>query len=98
MRDWILGKLAKGRTIELDQLEITPVARSWVLPLPGATGGLVYNRPEAVVVRAGGSKEQRLAVPDQTRRYQLLIWTAAAALVVIIRLLTSSIVKRNRRK
>ena len=59
-----------GRPISVDDQEIVPVARSVHVQVPGVSGGLIWNRPVAVLVRAADGTEYQLPVHDVTRRVQ----------------------------
>jgi len=54
------------------------MARSFLLRLPGESGGLVWNRPVAVRVDEG-AETRLLRITDPTRRIQLGILAAGLA-------------------
>ena len=62
-----------GEPIQAGDLRITPFARSVSLRVPGFSGGLIWNRPSAVLVQSADGSEQVLPVHDTTRRQQLTI-------------------------
>ena len=51
--------------------EIVPLARSLCIQPHGFPGGLIWNRPSAVIVRTADGQERMLPVPDVTRQKQL---------------------------
>ena len=62
--------------------------RAWVveLRLPGARGGLIWNRPVSVLMRGPGRQEQVLFIPDVTRTVMigLLVLSLAGAFVFML--------------
>jgi hypothetical protein len=62
-----------GEPISVDEREIVPIARSVRVQMPLLRGGLIWNRPVAVVVRAANGQEYELPVRDVTRRAQLFV-------------------------
>ena len=69
-------KTTRGRPIRASGQLITPVARSLHLRLPFMHGGLIWNRPVAVEVRAADGTEYELPVRDVTRQVQALVLAA----------------------
>jgi hypothetical protein len=76
-----------GRPIPVDDQVIVPVARSVLVQVPGVPGGLIWNRPVSVVVRAADGTEYQLPVHDVTRRVQLLVLAIGALGSLLIWLL-----------
>jgi hypothetical protein len=64
---------AAGDPITADDIQIVPIARSVRILVPGLHGGLIWNRPVAVVFRTADGRELELPVHDVTRRWQILL-------------------------
>lgn len=70
MSKWIEWQTQKGRPLSAGDLTVTPESRALVLRWPG--GGLVWNRPVAVLLQRGDQVERRPIV-DVTRLAQWAI-------------------------
>lgn len=70
-----------GTPLRSGDLQITPVARNLRLQL-GKNLGFIWNRPSAVVVEGGGSR-QVIPVYDYTRLAQWTIWGLALAVLFV---------------
>jgi hypothetical protein len=70
-----MRRTSAGAGIEHQGRVLVPVARSFLLRPRGGRGGLVWNRPVAVLVEDPSGK-RRLSIADPTRRIQ---WTLLAA-------------------
>jgi hypothetical protein len=82
MTRWIEVRRTTGAAIVDKQgRTLTPEAQAVTLRLPGAHGGLVWNRPVAVRVQ-GPDGTVTLPVPDVTRRAQLAMLVATGLLLV----------------
>ncbi len=64
-----------GKAINIDGSTIVPIARSVYIRLPLLHGGVIWNRPIAVLVRHNDGTEYTLPVHDVTRRLQVLTLT-----------------------
>ena len=64
-------KTRAGDPVSVGDTEIVPLARSLCIQPPGFPGGLIWNRPSAVIVRTADGQERMLPVPDVTRQKQL---------------------------
>jgi hypothetical protein len=62
-----------GRPIMAGKTKITPLARVLRIQFPGFPGGLIWNRPGAIVLQAAEGEEQVLPVKDVTRQAQILL-------------------------
>lgn len=81
-----IGKAVKwqkttGETVTAHGYAVTPQAQALSVRLP--LGGIVWNRPLAVLVEQDG-RTQQIPILDVTRITQLAIWTTAFLLTVII--------------
>lgn len=85
---WITQEVHAGDPYQAGDTTITPLANVLRIQIPGLNGGLIWNRPAAVVVHSPDGAEQTLPVHDITR---LAIWALAGAglLAVILARLTS---------
>ncbi len=76
-----------GEPIEVGNLAVYPIARSYRINLPAARGGLIWNRPLAVIVEQENGERQILPIVDQTRRLQIGFWLTALLGTMMIWLL-----------
>lgn len=73
---WITLESRAGEAVQAGVRRLTPLASVVRLEIPGWQGGLVWNRPAAVLVSEPDGSEKLLAVRDTTRLAQLLILSA----------------------
>ena len=73
---WITLESRAGETVQAGSRRLTPLSRLVRVQIPGWQGGLVWNRPSAVLVTEPDGEEQQLPVRDVTRLAQLLIISA----------------------
>jgi hypothetical protein len=73
---WFEHKINAGEAMHVGNLEITPLARVMKIQLPGKHAGLIWNRPQAVVVRTPDGQENALPVIDVTR---VTVWAILGA-------------------
>ncbi len=66
-----------GAPIQSGKTRLVPISRAMILNIPGASGGLVWNRPTAVAVQMEDGPEHVLAVQDVTRQAQIALLGAA---------------------
>ncbi len=64
-----------GAPIQASGVEITPQSRLLKIQFPGLNGGLIWNRPKAVIVRTANGEEYILPIKDVTRS---VIWAMLA--------------------
>jgi hypothetical protein len=67
----IASEIRTGETQHVGDYEITPQTRVFMVKLRGQHGGLIWNRPKAVIVRTSDGEESTLPVQDVTRN---IIW------------------------
>ena len=72
-----------GSPIQAGTNRILPFSQVVRLQIPGIKGGLVWNRPVAVLVQAADGSEETLDIPDITRQAQLTFLGAALGAAVI---------------
>ncbi len=65
-----------GEPVRVGEMHIYPIARSYIVNLPAVKGGIVWNRPLAVIVEDSRGKRQIIPVHDQTRRLQVAFLAA----------------------
>ncbi len=68
-------EIRTGATRQVGDYQITPQTRVLMMRLPGQNGGLIWNRPKAVIVRTPSGDEYSLPVRDVTR---IAIWAMLA--------------------
>ncbi len=73
-----------GKAFRLNGSTIVPIARSVYIRSPLLSGGLIWNRPIAVLVRHADGSEYTLPVHDVTRRLQLFVLTVGALGALLI--------------
>ncbi len=85
---WITQEIRAGAPYQVGDHTITPLANVFRIQIPHLNGGLIWNRPAAVVVQGPDGCEQTLPVQDVTR---LAIWAlfGASLLAVTLAWLTS---------
>jgi hypothetical protein len=93
LASFIRAETKAGDPIVVGDTTVTPMARSFTLRLPGRAGGLVWNRPLAVVVQSGNGDKRTLPVLDTTRQAQLRLFGAC----LILALLTVLVQRQCRR-
>jgi hypothetical protein len=79
-----------GEPINIGDLNIYPVSRTYRFNFPGTNGGISWNRPLGVIVEDQLGNRQVLPVKDVTRRYQISILSAG----FLATLLTWLVLKR----
>ena len=89
----IVQQTSAGEPVEVNDLTVYPVARSYRVNLPGARGGIIWNRPLAVIVEDADGTRQILPVIDRTRQLQIAIFSAG----FIVTLLTWLIFRKSRK-
>jgi hypothetical protein len=62
-----------GQSIKVKNTQVRVRSQVLQLRLPMANGGLIWNRPVAVLVRTSDGHEQMLPVPDLTRIAVLIL-------------------------
>lgn len=89
----LIQETSAGEPVQVNNLTVYPVARSYRINMPGTRGGVVWNRPLAVIVEDNQGTRQVLAVIDRTRRLQIAILGAG----LVITLLTWLIFRNSRK-
>ena len=89
----LIQETSAGEPVQVNNLTVYPVARSYRINMPGARGGVVWNRPLAVIVEDNQGTRQVLTVIDRTRRLQIAILGAG----LVITLLTWLIFRNSRK-
>ena len=75
-----------GAPIQAGSLRLTPFARSVTLHVPNLPGGLIWNRPTALLVQSSDGDEKLLPIHDTTRRQQIALLGAGLIAALLIRL------------
>ncbi|MBE9473772.1 MAG: hypothetical protein IMY85_02710 [Chloroflexi bacterium] len=65
-----------GEPVNVGEVSVYPVARSYRINFPAARGGIVWNRPLAVIVEDSSGSRQIIPVQDRTRQLQIAILAA----------------------
>ncbi len=62
-----------GAPIQAGDVKLIPLAKSVKIAPPGMSGGLVWNRPAAVIVQQPDGQETVLPIQDVTRQAQIAL-------------------------
>lgn len=89
---YFVQQTSAGDPITVNDYKVYPIARSYRLNIPGINGGIIWNRPHAVIVEDSGGNRRVIPVADPTRRLQITIIAAA----LIGSLLTWLIFRKSR--
>jgi hypothetical protein len=65
-----------GAPIQAGDRRITPFNQVLMLKIPGLAGGLIWNRPHAILVQEADGTETVIPVTDITRQAQVLLLAA----------------------
>lgn len=87
----LIQQTSAGEPVQVGELRVYPIARSYRISFPAAKGGVVWNKPLAVIVEDSRGKRQIIPVHDRTRQLQVAILAAG----LIGALLTWAIFKRS---
>jgi hypothetical protein len=68
-----------GKPFKFGDNTITPFAKSLVIRIPGLPGGLVWNKPESMLVVNAQGGEEVIPVQDVTRRIE---WSLVGASLI----------------
>lgn len=66
-----------GEPVHLNQAKLVPFSQMVRITFPGGFGGIVWNRPAAVLWQSEDGEEVVIPVHDKTRRIQLSLLGAA---------------------
>jgi hypothetical protein len=75
----ISREIRTGEPLHVGDYEITPQTNVFLAKLRGRHGGLIWNRPRAVIVKTTDGEENILPVQDVTRN---IIWGMLAGALV----------------
>ena len=81
-------EIQRGEPVTAGETQVTPLTKTFMLPIPGISGGLVWNRPFAVEVRTAGGEVWSLPVPDVTRQAQIALLAMGLIGVLLIGLVS----------
>ena len=79
MANFFEYEIKGGKPFKFGENTITPFAKSLVIRIPGFTGGLVWNKPESVLVVNAQGGEEVIPIQDTTRRIE---WTLIGASLI----------------
>ena len=77
-----------GEPIEVGRSKIVPLAKVVRYQKPGWLGGVIWNRPIAVVVQTEDEEEQVIPIRDVTRIAQIAIVGSGLLVILMAWLLT----------
>ena len=75
-----------GKPIKVKDTQVRVRSQVVQLRFPFIHGGLIWNRPVAVLVRAADGQDQVLPVPDVTRNAVLMLFILSLAGTFLFRL------------
>ncbi len=81
-------EIQRGEPVVAGETQVTPLTKTFMLPIPIISGGLVWNRPFAVEVRTAGGEVWSLPVPDVTRQAQIALLAMGLIGVLLIGLVS----------
>jgi len=73
-----------GEPLHLNQAKLVPFSQLVRITFPGGYGGLVWNRPAAILWQSAEGEDVVIPVHDQTRRIQLSLFGAAIVGILIM--------------
>ena len=88
----LIQQTSAGEPVQVGEARVYPVARSYMVNLPGGRGGIAWNKPLAVIVEDSQGKRQIIPVHDRTRRLQVAILASG----LVASLLTWAIFRRSK--
>jgi len=77
-----------GDPIEVGDSKIVPLAKVVRFQKSGWLGGVIWNRPVAVVVQTGNDEERVIPVRDVTRIAQIAIFGSGLLVILVAWLIT----------
>ncbi len=77
----------EGPPLQVGDQTVTVVSRALRWTWPMGFGGIVWNRPVAVKIRAASGVEHVLPVVDETRRRQIMIFILGLIGAILISML-----------
>lgn len=72
----IVQQTSAGEPVQVGEMHVYPIARSYMVNLPSVKSGIVWNRPLAVIVEDSRGKRQIIPVHDKTRQLQIAFLAA----------------------
>lgn len=76
-----------GEPVQAGEITVYPISKTNALLPDGISGGLIWNRPHAVLVRGPDGEEQILRIRDVTRERQLLLLGLGLLGVILLRMI-----------
>jgi hypothetical protein len=73
---FFIQQTSAGDPIEVNDLTVYPIARSYRINVPKVHGGILWNKPLAVMVEDSLGNRQVIPVVDRTRLLQIAIFSA----------------------
>ena len=73
---FLVQQTSSGEPVDMGDVKVYPVARSYRINFPSGQGGIAWNRPLAVIVEDSHGNRQVLPVHDRTRQLQVGILLA----------------------
>lgn len=83
-------EIRTGEAIRVGDYEIIPQTRLFTVKFPGRHASLIWNRPNAVIVRTADGQETILAVKDLTRMIMWFMLAGGLLGAILIRLMKRS--------
>jgi hypothetical protein len=91
LNNWIVDQQREGIPVRMGSFSLTPISRAFIIQIPGLHGGLVWNRPSAVVITRADGSQQWVPVMDVTR----LTLFGIAALTVMTAILAGILIGKD---
>jgi len=88
MTELISTETKTGETINAGDLKITPFSKSTSILSKGKNIGLIWNRPDSILVQRPDGSEQIIPVIDVTRQTLWAIMGLSALAIMLLAILT----------
>jgi hypothetical protein len=89
---WIEWQTKTGEAVTAGGLTVRPQSRALIVRLP--FGGIVWNRPTAVLVQQGEETEE-IMIPDITRLVQFALMVAAVSFLFVVWMVNRSVMRET---
>ena len=94
MSDFLSVEIQSGKSITYEGHKLTPFAQTIKLQFPGINGGLIWNRPVAVLAEYDNGTREVIPITDVTRKAQFRL-IGAGMVIVLTSWLIRLIVRNN---
>ncbi|MDX1436915.1 MAG: hypothetical protein R3335_08895 [Anaerolineales bacterium] len=89
----ISTEVQAGEPVEAGHVTVIPMGKATRIRLPGFSGGLVWNRPSAVVAQYSDGQSVVIPVKDHTRIILIALLGGSLAMSAFMWLLSGKLIK-----